>query len=100
MPPRVTSLPVKKSFPGLTVVFMIGGVFKMTDEEVLMKIIELHPRMFAYALGILRDRQKAEDALQEAEIAVWRVRKRVDNPEVLAERTFPMLRNTISDHFR
>jgi RNA polymerase sigma-70 factor, ECF subfamily len=87
-------------FSGLPVVFMIGMVSEMTEEGILTRLKDLHLRMFAYALGMLRDRQDAEDVLQEAEIAIWQKHHQVHNPKSFTGWAFRILRNKIYDHLR
>jgi RNA polymerase sigma-70 factor (ECF subfamily) len=40
-----------------------------------------HPRLYGVALGVLRDRQSAEDATQQALIAIWRYLPRLREVE-------------------
>lgn len=52
------------------------------DREAFEMIIRTHSRaLFAIAYGILRNREDAEDAVQDALIKAWKSRWRVRNPE-------------------
>ena len=51
------------------------------DEQAFERLTAAdHPRLFRVAYGILRDRQLAEDATQEAFIDIWRTIRRLRDP--------------------
>jgi RNA polymerase sigma factor, sigma-70 family len=52
------------------------------DREAFEMIIHTHSRaLFAVAYGILRNREEAEDAVQDALVKAWKSRWRVRDPE-------------------
>src|SRR6516165_1213425 len=52
------------------------------DREAFEMIIRTHSRpLFAIAYGILRNREEAEDAVQDALVKAWKSRWRVRDPE-------------------
>jgi RNA polymerase sigma-70 factor (ECF subfamily) len=96
MPPPVTSL----LFSGWPVVFMMGMVSEMTEEEVVARIQELHLRMFRYAWSVLGNRQDAEDVLELAQTRIWKARNQCRDPEKFESWAFAILNNKIKDDFR
>lgn len=91
---------VESFFSGWPVVFMMGRVSEMTEEEVLTRIQELHLRMFRYAWSVLGNRQDAEDVLELAQTRIWKARNQCRDPEKFESWAFAILNNKIKDHFR
>ena len=64
------------------------------DQDAFEMIIRTHSRaLFAITYGILRNREEAEDAVQDALVKAWKSRWRVRDPE-----KFPTWLTTIARH--
>jgi RNA polymerase sigma-70 factor (ECF subfamily) len=59
-----------------------------------------YPRLFRLAYGILRDRQAAEDASQDALVGIWRNLRRLRDPARFEAWSYRLLVNTCHDHIR
>lgn len=74
---RAAFLPARRPSPSLSLTEVSGeGLLALVDEGREDALAELYDRYgklaYALALRVLRDRQFAEDAVQEAFLAVWR----------------------------
>ena len=71
------------------------------DREAFEMIIRTHSRpLFAIAYGILRNREEAEDAVQDALVKAWKSRWRVRDPERFPSWLCMIVRHRARDVFR
>ena len=60
-------------------------------------VVTTHPRLHGIALGILRDAALAEDATQQALIAIWRHIRRLQDPAKFESWSYRLLVNACYD---
>ena len=63
-------------------------------------VVTTHPRLHGIALGILRDAALAEDAAQQALIAIWRHIRRLRDPAKFESWSYRLLVNACYDEAR
>lgn len=72
----------------------------MVKNKFLVTILSFKEKLFFTALGILKDKEESEDAVQEVYIKLWKVKNKVEKYDNLEVYSLRVLKNHCFDKLR